>query len=303
MNKKIKNESFECCGKPSTVSLMKPDDFNEINQWCIDEGWNLGLYGSEIYYKIDPQGHFILKNDETIASISLIKHSPYFFTLGPFIVKKEYRRQGVGDILWKYAMNRMNKEHPDALIVLYAVSSQVSRYQKSGFAPVLKNQRWYIDSSNAFQLFDSLNCYPITPDLIPAISLYDQHHYFTSRQLLFTQILQKPETNGLVYMDDNIIKGFGIVRRCVRGYRIGTLIADTKEIAQSLIGGLLRFCNQESVLIDIPDCNPQGIACMNTFNAVRRPQEDTVTMIKGTQHANLIKNWEQQYGLFSLEIG
>lgn len=66
------HESFEFCGKPSKVSLMKPGDFNEINQWCIDEGWNLGLYDSDTYYKIDPKGHFILKNDEAIASLSLI---------------------------------------------------------------------------------------------------------------------------------------------------------------------------------------------------------------------------------------
>lgn len=297
------HESFEFCGKPSKVCLMNPGDFNEINQWCIDEGWNLGLYDSDTYYKIDPQGHFILKNDEAIASLSLIKHSATFFTLGPFIVKNKYRRQGAGEALWKFAMTRMNEEHPHALIVLYAVSAQVNRYKKLGFMPIIENQRWYINSSTGFHSFLSSNCRPLTVELIPAVSLYNQLHYFTSRELLFTDMLKKPEVNGLVFMDDNTIKGFGMIRRCIRGFRIGALVADTKEITQSLISGLLNFCNEEQVFIDVPDCNLQGLACMNSFNAIRKPEEDTITMIKGTQRLNHIKNWEQHYGLFSLEIG
>jgi len=303
MNQKIKNELFEFGGKQSKVSLMKPSDFNEINQWCINEGWNLGLDDSVTFYKIDPKGHYLLKNDEAIASLSLLKHSATFFTLGPFIVNKKYRHQGAGEALWKFAMDRMSEQHPDALIVLYAVSAQVNRYKKSGFMPIVENQRWIINSKATFQSSPSSNCRPLTAELIRAACLYDQAHYFTSRELIFTEILRKPEANGLVFVDDNTIKGYGIIRRCIRGFRIGALVADRRDIAQQLISGLLNFCNQEPVFIDVPDCNPQGTACMNLFNAVRKPQEDTMTMIKGSPLSNPIKKWEKHYGLFSLEIG
>lgn len=282
---------------------MNPSEFEEINQWCIDEGWNIGLYDSETYYKVDPLGHFVAKTSKAIASLSLVKHSPTFFTLGPFIVHKSYRGQGIGEKLWNVAMTRMNYEHPDSLIVLYAVSKQVERYKRAGFMPVLKNQRWYINSKSSILPSINYHSVSLTKDLITTVSQYYKNHYFTDRELLFTNILKKPETNGLVIIDDNLIKGFGFIRRCVRGFRIGSLVADTPEIAQVLISDLLDFSLQEPVFIDVPDSNPHEVSYLNVFNAARAPQEDTITMIKGTGYSKYLKQWEQHYGLFSLEIG
>lgn len=290
-------------GKTITVTLMQPTDFKEINQWCIDEGWNIGIHDSEIYYKIDPVHHYIAKTNESVASLSLIKHSPDFFTLGPFIVHRSYRGQGMGEALWNVAMSRMIIEYPDAQIALYAVSEQVERYKKADFVPVLTIQRWYIDSNKSNSPSMSDQCTTITNKLIPSVGQYYQNHYVTNRDLLFNELLLKPETHGLVFMDDNIIKGFGFIRRCVRGFRIGTLVADTPEIAKTLIAGLLVFAQSAPVFIDVPSSNPHDINCMNAFHAVRAPQEDTIMMIRGTGYSRYLKQWEQHYGLFSLEIG
>jgi GNAT superfamily N-acetyltransferase len=294
---------IELLGKTMTVTLMQPADFKEINQWCIDEGWNIGIYDSEIYYKIDPMHHYIAKTNERVASLSIIKHSPTFFTLGPFIVHKSYRGQGVGEALWNEAMTQIIKEYPDAHIALYAVSEQVERYKKADFIPVLTIQRWHLDSNKSLSTSISHQCTTITNKLIPSVGRYYQNHYVTNRDLLFNELLLKPETNGLVFMDDNVIKGFGFIRPCVRGFRIGALVADTPEIAQILIAGLLVFAQSAPVFIDVPDSNPHTIGCMNAFHAVRAPQEDTIMMIKGTGYSSYLKKWEQHYGLFSLEIG
>lgn len=296
------NNSFEVYGKHATITLMKPTDFKEINQWCINEGWNLGISDSETYYNIDPSGHFILKSDEIMASISLIKHSNHFFTLGPFIVKPSYRQQGVGVVLWDYALARMKDEAPNALIALYAVASQVTRYQKSGFIKQFVNQRWYLKPSELNVPLHQ-QCVPITPENIRAVSLYDEHHYFTNREFIFTDMLKKPNIKGLAYMVDNKIKGFGIIRPCVHGFRLGTLVADSKNIAESLILCLQNYSKGEPVFIDVPEQNLEGISCMTALNAVRKPQEDTVTMIKGTLEPYHKDIWNTHFGLLSLEIG
>ena len=285
-----------------TVSLMQPADFKEINQWCIDEGWNIGLYDSDAYYMIDPLGHYIATAKERIASLSLIKHSPTFFTLGPFIVHKSYRGQGIGKELWNVAMTRMNQEHPDALITLYAVSAQRERYKNENFVPIMTIQRWYIRSTPSIPSILS-KCTPLTTKLIPAISQYNRNHDIANRELLFKKLLITPEANGLVFMDDNLIKGFGFIRRCIRGFRIGALIADTPDIAQSIITELLVLAQGESVFIDVPECNPYGIACMEAVHAIRAVEEDTIMMVKGTGYSRYIAQYEHHYGLFSLEIG
>lgn len=286
----------------TNIRLMEPEDFRVINQWCIDEGWNLGRDDSDTFYKIDPQGHFIMKKKEAIASLSLVKHTPLFFTLGPFIVKKEYRKRGIGETLWNHAMSRMNQELPEALIALYAVPAQVSRYQKSGFTPLFTNQRWYLESRTQNKADDTSYCHPLNLKLIPAVSVYDSKNYIASREFLLTEMLKKPNVNGFIFIDDNTIKGFGIIRPCVRGFRIGPLVADTQEIAQSLINSLLKLSNQESVFLDVPECNQEALALLR-LNGLRKTEEDTITMIKGSRPTSYIKNWERQYGLFSLEIG
>jgi GNAT superfamily N-acetyltransferase len=299
----MNNSKIELFGKPITVTLMQPTDFKEINQWCIDEGWNIGIHDSEIYYKIDPSGHYVAKTNENIASLSLIKHNSSFFTLGPFIVHKSYRGQGVGEALWNKALTRMNQENTDAVIVLYAVSEQIPRYKKAGFVPGINIQRWHINSNKLNPLSMSDKCISITNKLIPCVSEYSQNHYVTNRELLFNDLLLKPETNGLVFIDDNVIKGFGFIRPCVRGFRIGALVADTPEIAKLLIAGLLVFAKNAPVFIDVPDSNPYSIHSMSAFDAVRAPKEDTVMMIKGIGYTRYLNQWEQHYGLFSLEIG
>ncbi|CAM4448268.1 MAG: hypothetical protein LEGION0403_FIIPPAGN_02243 [Legionella sp.] len=299
----MNNSTLELLGKPITVSRMQGTDFKEINEWCIDEGWNIGLHDSEIYYKIDPMGHYIVKTNKSIASLSLMKHSPSFFTLGPFIVHKSYRGQGIGEALWNEAMSRMNQEQPNALIALYAVSEQVARYKKAGFEPVMAVQRWYIHSNPLNAPLSSNSCSLITSQLIPSVSTYYQKQDGTNRELLFNELLLKPETKGLVFMDDNLIKGFGFIRPCVRGFRIGTLVADTPEIATQLMAELLVFAKNAPVFMDVPASNPKSIQGLSPFDAVRAPQEDTVMMIKGTGYTHYLRPWDQLYALFSLEIG
>lgn len=104
-------------------------------------------------------------------------------------------------------------------------------------------------------------------------------------------------------MDDNVIKGFGFIRPCVRGFRIGTLVADTPEIATQLMAELLVFAKGAPVFMDVPTPNPHSVQSMSAFHAVSVPQEDTVMMIKGTGYTHYLEQWQRHYALFSLEIG
>lgn len=299
----MNNSTIELLGKTITVSQMQRSDFKEINQWCIDEGWNIGIHDSEIYYKIDPMGHYIAKTNKSIASLSLMKHSPSFFTLGPFIVHPSVRGQGIGEALWNEAMSRMNQEQPNAVIALYAVSEQVERYKKSGFVPIINIHRWHINTNARNAPSPNDSCSSITSQLIPSVSAYYQKHEVTNRELLFNELIVKPKTKGLVFMDDNLIKGFGFIRPCVRGFRIGPLIADTPEIANRLMTELLVLAKNAPVFMDVPALNPYGSQSLSLFDAVRAPQEDTVMMMKGTEYTHLMEQWASHYALFSLEIG
>lgn len=280
---------------------MQSTDFIQINQWCINEGWNIGIYDSDIYYKIDPTGHFVAKTTNNIASLSLIKHSPYFFTLGPFIVHKWYRKLGIGEAILNATIANMEHDHPKAGTILFSVPEQIERYKRIGFIPCINIERWYVKSIEPTHIKNE--CRAITRQLVPYINQYYQQHHIVSREILLNELLLKPEINGLVFIENNIIKGFGFIRRCIRGFRIGALIADTPVIAKELINELLVFAHSEPAFIDVPSSNLNASFCMNALNAQKVATEDTIMMMKGTDHYNYLKKLDHHYGLFSLEIG
>ena len=48
-----------------------------------------------------------------------------------------------------------------------------------------------------------------------------------------------PEATALAIMQDGNLAGYGVIRTCRQGYKIGPLLADTPGLAETLEGGLL----------------------------------------------------------------
>ena len=286
-----------------TMRHMSKDDFDIVRNWCVDEEWNIGLYDTQIYYHLDPTGHLIfLKNNEPIGSISLLKHDNNFFTLGPFIVTQACRGKGHGAKIWEKAFYRL-KENEEAVILLYAVSKQVSRYAALGFISQFINQRWQLNTKNKLNTPQHFNCERITPPLIKKTSIYDQQFFSSSREIIFTTILNQVSVKGFVIQVDNQIRGFGIIRPCINGYRIGPLIADTLDIAKCLFSTLVNSVTEKSIIVDMPEGNIQGKQLMEYFRLHQITKNNTVAMTKGPVTNEFVRNFNRHYAIFSLEIG
>jgi Acetyltransferase (GNAT) domain len=63
----------------------------------------------------------------------------------------------------------------------------------------------------------------------------------------------------LALIDDAQLKGYGVLRKCRVGHKIGPLFADTPDIAAALLGALCNYALGEQVFIDIPDPNQAGL--------------------------------------------
>jgi GNAT superfamily N-acetyltransferase len=285
------------------MSIMNYEDFKIVRTWCIQEGWNLGLYDASIYFKTDQDGHFLFfDKKKPVGSISLVKHDDHLFTLGPYIVDREYRGQGYGAVIWEKAMARLDS-YPDARVLLYAIDAQMRRYQKEGFNPLYKNHRWNLNPQHHLLSKPKMPCSPLTLELIAKITEYDKIIFTASREKTIQEALTYPEIKGFVIQKDNCITAFGLIRPCLKGYRVGPLFADTQEMAHSLLVNLLKQAGSENVLIDMPNRNKEGEALMIEFNATRDEQHDTIAMVKGTLVPEYERNLRKNYGIFSLEIG
>jgi Acetyltransferase (GNAT) domain len=72
---------------------------------------------------------------------------------------------------------------------------------------------------------------------------YDRAHFFAARDRFLECWISQPHAVGLAFIDDGQLKGYGVLRKCRVGHKIGPLFADAPDIAGALFGAL---CNNRS---------------------------------------------------------
>jgi hypothetical protein len=65
-------------------------------------------------------------------------------------------------------------------------------------------------------------------------------------------------SKALGYISGGRLAGYGVLRPCVTGFKVGPLFADSKEIAQELLSGLADHANGQ-VFIDVPEPNLDAV--------------------------------------------
>ena len=108
-----------------------------------------------------------------------------------------------------------------------------------------------------------------------------------------------PDATGLAWLDQGQLRGWGVIRRCREGCKIGPLVADDRAVATALFSAL---CAQlpagEPVFLDVPLPNAQAVALAEA-NRMRRVFE-TARMYAGTAPPI---DLARLYGITSFELG
>ncbi len=286
-----------------SVRCMTPDDLNLVVDWCKEEGWNIGLYDFHMYYKLTLRGHLMfLYENEPIGAISIIQHSDDFLTIGPFIVKNGYRGKGYGSQIWQQAIALIEQEN--YTVSLYSVPAQVDFYQKRGFQTKFKNKRWELFHENQTLIKEeAAPCEDFSSDNLLSVSQYDQSIFSISRQKIFEELLKISAVKGFVLKNEGLITGFGLIRPCVKGWRVGPLFANTPESAKIIFTKLLSVVSDEKIIIDVPSANKFAQVFAEYFNLTAVSADDTEAMFTGNEPKQLLEHINENYGVFSLEIG
>jgi len=265
------------------------------------EGWNPGKYDGESFFASDENGFLILYHgNEPIGSIAVVQLSKDYAAIGLFIVAKKHRSQGFGTLLWNEAIKRLAHCRT---IGLNAVPSQVKRYQAAEFKDSFANQRWSKAVDSKAEDTKHLISTAENPYLMfKKLCEYDELVFKHPREKFLTAMLLAPQTFAFVSFDkDRAVNGYGVVRPCIKGYRIGPLYAADFESAQTLCRLLLAKIPGEIVVLDTPIINKFGIAFAEYFGLEHIPAADTLAMFKGEQPES--KNTSDCYAVASLEIG
>jgi len=238
-------------GEEYIIRRMRRDEVELAIDWAAAEGWNPGLNDADCFYSADPKGFFIgLLDDEPVGCVSAVAYGQTFGFLGLYIVRQEFRGRGLGMSLWRKGMNYLRGRN----VGLDGVMEQQENYKKSGFQLLHRSVR-YQGTGTGDGKFDpgivSLSEVPIA-DLLR----YDELHFPDQRDRFLKKWVAQPNSLALGFVGDEELSGYGLLRRCRLGFKIGPLFAEDGKIAESLFSALCGGAEEDApVFLDVPEPN------------------------------------------------
>ncbi|MGZ4992455.1 MAG: GNAT family N-acetyltransferase, partial [Methylobacter sp.] len=202
-----------------------------------------------------------LLDDEPIATISVVKYGSSFGFLGFYIVKPEYRGQGYGIQIWNAGLTLLSGR----TVGLDGVLAQQGNYKKSGFTLAYSNVR-YQGSGGGHYPADSY-IVPLSTLAFDDIYAYDQAFFPDNRKAFLRCWIDQPQSTALGIVRDNKLAGYGVLRACRSGYKVGPLFADNPEYAEQLFLALNSHAPEDApVFLDIPAVNAAAVDLANRHN-------------------------------------
>ncbi|BAQ63718.1 GNAT family N-acetyltransferase [Geminocystis sp. NIES-3709] len=229
-------------------SIEDESELELMISWAKNEGWNPGIYDAKTYYETDSKGFFLGKlNGEPIGCISAVAYDLTFGFLGFYIVKPEFRNQGFGIQLWRRGLEYLGERN----IGLDGVVAQQNNYRKSGFKMAYNHVRYQgIGGSNI-----SHNLVELNSISFQELITYDMQCFPTNREKFLTNWIKQEKSIALGLVKNEQLQGYGVIRPCANGYRIGALFADNVNIADTIYQGLVADKQDCPIFIDIPSHN------------------------------------------------
>ena len=276
------------------IRALSVDEVRTVMDWAADEGWNPGVHDAPSFFSVDPQGFLgAFIEDQLVGSISAVCYGDDYAFLGLYLVKPELRGQGIGSQLWAHAMQRVEGR----TVGLDGVVDMQSSYASSGFALAYRNIRFGGQVSDVQPLADAMVA--IGRDDLQRIQSLDRATFGAHRSAFLADWLSQPEGHSWAYVEDGQIRGFGTVRACREGFKVGPLVADSALVAAEVFNALAKSVGDGGpIYLDVPEPN---VAALDLARAVGlSPVFETARMYaKGNPDLDI----PLVFGVTSFELG
>ena len=240
--------------KNFVIRKMRRKELDIAVDWAAKEGWNPGLHDAELFWKTDPDGYVAVEKDgEMIGSGSIVSYNGRYGFMGFFIIKPEYRGKGLGTELWFYRRDKLiSRLEKGAAIGMDGVFDMQPFYTRGGFAFSHRDLR--MESQGVKRDFSD-KVSEISPDDFGEINLLDAECFGFDREVFLNGWLTIQDSKAMKYVAQGKITGYGVIRHCQTGHKIGPLFAENYEVADELFKALSGSVAGELVYLDIPEIN------------------------------------------------
>ncbi|UPJ48279.1 GNAT family N-acetyltransferase [Bradyrhizobium sp. 200] len=275
------------------IRTMRPEEISLAVNWAAAEGWNPGFADDACFASVDPEGFFIGELDGAPAAmVSCINYDARFAFLGFYIVRADLRDRGYGLRIWNAAI-----AHAGARVIgLDGVVAQQDNYRKSGFALAYANIRYggTVTAPDA----PHADIIALTDVPFAAVEADDATVFPAPRPAFLRAWIGAPGHAGCAIVRDGRLAGWGVIRPCRKGFKIGPLVADDRATAEATLAALLAKVGGGEIFLDVPGINREAIALAQDFGLA--PVFETARMYTG---AIPTLRLERVFGVTSFELG
>lgn len=279
---------------PTTIRNARRDELDTIIDWAAREGWNPGLEDAPAFWAGDPDGYWIAEDDEGIvAALSLVAYEEAYAFLGFYMVRPDLRGQGLGLALWQKVL----AQKAGVTVGLDGVVVQQETYRRSGFQYAHANFRY----GGVVQCTEppGTELVEVSPVHVPLLTAYDRALNPAGREAFLKEWLKTTQTrHSIALIRNGAILGYGTIRACREGHKIGPLFADSETAADLLFRKLAVTAGNSMVYLDIPEPNAAARALCDRYNL--KPVFETARMYRGPI-PDLPLN--RIYGITTFELG
>ncbi|MES5482219.1 GNAT family N-acetyltransferase [Bradyrhizobium sp. INPA03-11B] len=275
------------------IRTMRSDEIPLAVDWAAAEGWNPGLADAPCFAAEDPQGFFIGELEgEPAAVISCVNYGAQFSFLGFYIVRPDLRGRGYGLKIWNAAIAHARPR----VIGLDGVVAQQANYQKSGFALAYANVRY----GGTVAAPPALNTDVVALTDVPMalIEADDATVFPAPRPAFLCAWINTPGHIGRALLHDGRLAGWGVIRPCRTGRKIGPLIADDRASAEAVVAALLAGAGGGDIFLDVPAVNRDAVALAQGLGL--SPVFETARMYTGAIPPLRI---DRVFGVTTFELG
>jgi len=251
------------------IRNMTRPEVDELVSWAAREGWNPGLHDAYLFWATDPEA-FIAADlgNELIGGGAITSYNGEFGFMGFFIVRPEFRGRGLGNNLWHARRERLlARLRPGASIGLDGVFTMQDYYARGGFVFSHRDLRFRAETpARALTARDNGDDIVALADIsFDEVLDYDRTCFPAPRPAFLEAWISQPDALALGYRRDGRLAGYGVVRRCGEGCKIGPLFADDPQAADALYVQLAGFAAGGPLFLDTPENNPAAIALAHQY--------------------------------------
>lgn len=276
------------------VSRMNKNEVTIAIEWARKEGWNPGLHDAQCFYQTDSNGFFVGKLDGKIVAMgSAVIYDEQFAFCGFYMVDPIHRGKGYGLALTKERLAYIGSRNAgiDGVVHMlekytrigYKLAYHNARYQGENLHPIIKK-------NGAITLLSHIN--------FEQLCTYDRQYFPAHRDSFLSCWINQVGGNSLGYIEQNQLKGYGVIRPCYQGFKIGPLFAEDPKIANELFTHLIHYACGEPIYLDIPECNPYAVDLVSRYH-LDKVFETARMYLKAPPNINM----EHVYGITSFELG